>query len=1294
MEKLTFTQSFIKGMNTDVDASALPKGSYRLAKNLTFTSIGEGTSGALGNVKGNKYLLGMSIFATFDHEVVGYVNIVKDIVFFTYKASSNESAIWVYSHSTKHTTLFYSDVCTEDGSKLSFSTDKDKRITGVGRQESDSIRKVYWVDGYNETRFIDLTKTYLVDPKAVYDCTNNPYTSADKFSLLPTVNLGRIYVDEDSVIEGGNLKAGSVQYAYRLFNKYGTETLFSSTTKVLKLTKDFPTGITYFKGENIEEDVNKSVKVYLEDIDLDFEYISIFRIFYNSYFNLPIIDKVAELEINESIFEIIDTGHSYGRIPLEEFNNIGGKIFSASSLASKNNYLFAADIKEDYFVADIDMRAYRFTGVVNPTDPDPYAEIYSSDGTEKITVNANNTWEDSSGTVHNDWGTIPIEFDSVNMHNDIYNRPYSSNPVENMFYQSNGTYIGGSGKYITYKIIKKKGTKIQDRNYSFNGKDVIINYNFKINEIYRFGIVFFDKKGRQSFVNWIGDILIPYMDHNYPVGGSTQLNSYFICEGSGLSTASTSRINTSIEFTLKVDSLKNDIDLTNIVGFKIVYAERMFYDKTVEASCFNNGLFLESNDIIKPTNNSYNGTDNTYNFSNIYSTEFTLGNYKNVLDNFKLFRTIRFTSMYGTFSLTSPKSAYTTRFPKNSLVLYSPSESAFTISESFKVGMEELDSAGTPFTGSYTPSGGTLVTSDFTFSNRFVSIEPNNFTIQYENYSPISFFISTDGPLSEDTQTGMYYLNIYDIINDNFLSKYNGISYTQRLNTVYIPASEYVKLDTSLTTIRVESFGDTFIFLYQQMISMWDEDNGYSVVGVELDTVPLESNINFNFANNKPLPYSRNNVFAPTNMCVMEEAVEGIARWPDAYPADLGDLYTYNNAYSVPAYGLYPKYTPKPLLFEPTQKNEVLVLASEKKTNSELVDNWTKFKYANILEVDSSYGAITELKALDNKLFFWQEKAFGMLAVNDRALIKSNDGSQLSLGTGGILERYDYISTNIGSTGKYNVVNSENALFWVDTRDNRIYMFSDQLRELSTVHSVDEYLKLKAPIINPISIVDFKNHETLFKINNEVLVYSWLSNSFIGIYTFNPSWFISLYDGNYASIPTTANTVWEHNALYDEDDNLINHATFYNVGNDSYIHFIVNEAFTSTKVFDNINWLSTSLNSDGVNMYEDTFKQIRCYTDYQNTGWVDLVLKTSDSVKDFNTARKERSFHTPVPRDAVNQPQSSNVNIFSESEWNKSAKYKSRMRDKLMHVEFKYDNSKGNKFFFPYVNVNYRQSFR
>jgi hypothetical protein len=143
-------------------------------------------------------------------------------------------------------------------------------------------------------------------------------------------------------------------------------------------------------------------------------------------------------------------------------------------------------------------------------------------------------------------------------------------------------------------------------------------------------------------------------------------------------------------------------------------------------------------------------------------------------------------------------------------------------------------------------------------------------------------------------------------------------------------------------------------------------------------------------------------------------------------------LYEYNSAYS--ADNTAQLFVPNLLYQDLNPVFETRIIASEKKTNNEKVDSWTKFKFANYLDVDNQYGPVTNIKSFNGKLFFWQDSAVGVAAVNERSLIQDNNISTLTLGTGGILVRYDYntIMNGSGVINDKSICNSITTLYWYD----------------------------------------------------------------------------------------------------------------------------------------------------------------------------------------------------------------------------------------------------------------------
>jgi hypothetical protein len=54
------------------------------------------------------------------------------------------------------------------------------------------------------------------------------------------------------------------------------------------------------------------------------------------------------------------------------------------------------------------------------------------------------------------------------------------------------------------------------------------------------------------------------------------------------------------------------------------------------------------------------------------------------------------------------------------------------------------------------------------------------------------------------------------------------------------------------------------------------------------------------------------------------------------------------------------------------------------------------------------------MKLFKDKLLFWQDKAFGIISSNERTALTDTSNNEIILGNGGILQRFDYISTVYG----------------------------------------------------------------------------------------------------------------------------------------------------------------------------------------------------------------------------------------------------------------------------------------
>ena len=56
--------------------------------------------------------------------------------------------------------------------------------------------------------------------------------------------------------------------------------------------------------------------------------------------------------------------------------------------------------------------------------------------------------------------------------------------------------------------------------------------------------------------------------------------------------------------------------------------------------------------------------------------------------------------------------------------------------------------------------------------------------------------------------------------------------------------------------------------------------------------------------------------------------------------------------------------------------------------------------------------------------------------MNTRSLIEDNNPGGLVLGTGTVLDRYDYLSETVGNQNQFGIAISRTSIYWVDNNKN------------------------------------------------------------------------------------------------------------------------------------------------------------------------------------------------------------------------------------------------------------------
>lgn len=302
------------------------------------------------------------------------------------------------------------------------------------------------------------------------------------------------------------------------------------------------------------------------------------------------------------------------------------------------------------------------------------------------------------------------------------------------------------------------------------------------------------------------------------------------------------------------------------------------------------------------------------------------------------------------------------------------------------------------------------------------------------------------------------------------------------------------------------------------------------------------------------------------------------------------------------------------------------VYYSDLKANDEIIDSWCKFRSSNFIDVDQQYGPITDIYTFKNNLLFWQQKAFGVLSVNERSIITDNSGNDVILGDGGVLSRYDYFSNKFGMCKQQFCVTSSNGgAYWCDTHNNVLCMFGgDSVVELSKQGKVQGLVNSKADGSSGV-FYDNKNNELVFNVleYKQQIAFNESIGKFTSVYTMPFDGHIDFFNGLYL-----VNTIDDEINIFQYD--CVSEYGLKDTQNqqiECYLRYVVNQQPLVTKVFDNQSIVTQEdLQSRPVYDKDDYFSINHKYS------WTTPMISSYSTLKDSITVR-ENNHRFAIPRE-------------------------------------------------------------
>ena len=317
-----------KGMQRDLSASAFNSEYAYENKNIRITATDDNTLLSIVNEKGNKEI----VFCKYDNDSIiedsnlkiqgtpiGRANINEYLVLFTH---DNILGDFIYYIKIVGDKFILQELYNGN---LSFSTLHP--IETLASYENNEVIKVYWVDGENQPRVIN-----IVAPEEVRNNWNNK-----SFDFIQELQLNET-LEVEKQHTSGSFSSGVIQYAFNYYNKNGQETNIVEVSPINYVSYED-------RGVSAEEVISNSFKVTINNPDTNFDYLRLYSIHRTSLDATPLVKVVTDLKINKGTLEYIDTGITGEIIDPVELLYKGGEYIIPSTLAQKDGTLFLGNIK-------------------------------------------------------------------------------------------------------------------------------------------------------------------------------------------------------------------------------------------------------------------------------------------------------------------------------------------------------------------------------------------------------------------------------------------------------------------------------------------------------------------------------------------------------------------------------------------------------------------------------------------------------------------------------------------------------------------------------------------------------------------------------------------------------------------------------------------------------------------------------------------------------------------------------------------------------------------------------------
>lgn len=170
-------------------------------------------------------------------------------------------------------------------------------ITSTFIYENSSLQKLYWVDGHNQLRYLNVSPEVSRYKDGTLVVEDNKYKII-KWYTDPNVVASNPNFTQNHYIKvtkregGGYFQAGVIQWAFTYYNKYGAETNLVDMTPLYYISPEY-------KGAKADDIISCSFQIDFYNIDTSFEYLRLYSIQRSSLNGTPEVKVVGNYKLKQ-----------------------------------------------------------------------------------------------------------------------------------------------------------------------------------------------------------------------------------------------------------------------------------------------------------------------------------------------------------------------------------------------------------------------------------------------------------------------------------------------------------------------------------------------------------------------------------------------------------------------------------------------------------------------------------------------------------------------------------------------------------------------------------------------------------------------------------------------------------------------------------------------------------------------------------------------------------------------------------------------------------------------------------